>query len=85
MHLAQIRLRGIHRHARKMLHRRSGMRIALDAEAGNQANACLVRLAEGMLRIGADRDNGTGHTLISQAGIQERAQPVAPAGVAQLA
>src|SRR5262245_33961704 len=52
MNLTQVRLARIARHARAMLDRRARVRVALDAEAGEEANARAVRLRQ---RVGGAR------------------------------
>ena len=53
MHLAQVGLGRVARHARAVLDRLAHVRVALDAEPGQKADAVLVRLAEAVSWIAA--------------------------------
>src|SRR5215213_544932 len=55
MHLTQVGLRGVPRHARAVLHRLTLMGITRDAEPGQELNARLIRFAHGVRAAAADR------------------------------
>ena len=63
MDLAEIGLGRIARDARAMLHRHAAMRVALDAETGEEADAFLGRLREEMRRASVDGDDNCRHCL----------------------
>ena len=68
VHLAQVRLRWVARHARAVLHRRARVRVAFDAEPGHQLDAFDRELAEHVLgRTGAPRPRRPAHGGSAQA------------------
>ena len=58
VHLPEVGLRGITRHARAVLHRHAHMSVTLDTKTGNEANAILRRLAEAVRAALAYGDDG---------------------------
>jgi hypothetical protein len=63
--LAQAWLARIAGHARAMLHGLARMRVAFDAQPGDEPDAALVWLAEGVRRASADRrDSPTRNSLL---------------------
>jgi hypothetical protein len=65
MNLTQIWLTRISRHPRAMLHRCTGVRIAIDTQTFDQVYRRLFVLAEGMCCAATDRDNPTDHSTLS--------------------
>ena len=61
VHLAQVWLGRIARHTREVLDRATMVRVTLDTQAGQQANARLIGLTEAMRDARAYRHNDTRH------------------------
>lgn len=61
MDLAQVRLARVTAHSRAVLDGRASMRVPRDAEAGEEAGALAIGLAEGVAWAGADGDDESRH------------------------
>jgi hypothetical protein len=80
VHLSQVGLRRVARHARAVLHSSAGVRVALDAEAFEQPNAYLVRLREAVRRAAAHgQDDAVDHSERPTSGRCAAAAASAPA------
>src|SRR5262249_32957191 len=61
VHLAKVWLVRVEADARAVLDRRALVRVAFDAEAGEQADHAIIRLAHRVFRAAADRCHHSGH------------------------
>ena len=79
VNLAQVRLGRILRDSGTVLDGDAAVRIALDAQAFEQANGRLRSLAEAVLRMRADDDDSGGHGMAPEAAkrAQARRTPIA--------
>lgn len=70
MYLTKIRLSGVSRHTREVLHGDTVMRIAFDAKASYEPDRGLARLRECMRATSGDRLNTCCHRFPPNAGSQ---------------